>query len=319
MKNTLIAKKDIRNMSIDEIDNYGSDIQEKMKNTSNNILAKTDMVSTGNIKQELNEMYDISTKHKRLMVPIIGKPLQKIRNLTTNYTKIQSRLDSIESNMTAQKDRIDEYIGYMTEQTDSLDGIVENLRDCEQSLNIYAEELSNEEVVDNTRVQAVASRLRNINATRIMAEQAHAEALMIMAEQREAKRQLDSVIRNAIPAIQMQVVNTVGIRVNKETQEIISRTRDIMGNIVVQNATEVKNMAEQLQSNRTKSMVDDDKLLEAQRILEDTLKFVTEAADLEAKNNLRIVTELQDKAQSNAEYIDALKNKIGDCNKISSI
>lgn len=319
MKKELVIANDIRNMSIDEIDNYGSDIQENMKNASNNILAKTDMVSTGSIKQELNEMYDISTKHKKLMVPIIGKPLQKIRSLTTNYTKIQSRLDSIESNMSAQKDRIDEYIGYMIEQTESLESIVSKLRTCEQNLTEYSQELDSEIVIDDARVQAVASRLRNINATRIMAEQAHAEALMIMAEQREAKRQLDSVIRNAIPALQMQVVNTVGIRVNKETQEIISKTRDIMGNIVVQNATEVKNMAEQLQNNRTKSMVDDDKLLEAQRILEDTLKFVTEASKLEAKNNMRIVAELQDKAQSNAEYIDMLKNKIGDSNKIASI
>lgn len=319
MKKELITINNMRNMSIDEIDNYGSDIQEKMKDTSNNILAKTDMVSTGSIKQELNEMYDISTKHKKLMVPIIGKPLQKIRSLTTNYTKIQNRLDSIELNMSAQKDRIDEYIGYMIEQTESLDSIVSRLRTCEKNLTEYSQELESETVVDNARIQAVASRLRSINATRIMAEQAHAEALMIMTEQREAKRQLDSVIRNAIPALQMQVVNTVGIRVNKETQEIISKTRDIMGNIVVQNATEVKNMAEQLQSNRTKSMIDDDKLLEAQRILEDTLKFVTEASKLEAKNNMRIVTELQDKAQSNAEYIDMLKNKIGDSNKIASI
>lgn len=311
--------KDIRDMSISEIDNYGADIQEIMKDASASILNKTNMISLGDTKQELNELYDISNKHKKIMLPVVGKPLQRIRSLTTNYSKIQNRLDSINNAMEAQKERIDEHIEYMNEQIKNLDSILENLRDCENNLDVYAHELDESNLSDQTMIQAVSSRLRNINTTRIMAEQAQAEALMILAEQREAKRQLDEVIKNAIPAIQMQAVNSVGMRVNKETQEIISKSRDIIGNIVVQNAMEVKNMAEELQNNRTKSIVDDEKLIMAQGILEDALKCVTEASELEAKSNMRMIGELQEKTKHNKESIKILKNKIGKSNNITSI
>lgn len=52
--------KDIRKMTIDEIDNYGSEIQENIKDVSSTILDKTNMISMGSIKESLNEMYDIS-------------------------------------------------------------------------------------------------------------------------------------------------------------------------------------------------------------------------------------------------------------------
>lgn len=39
--------KDIREMTIDEIDNYGSEIQENIKDVSSTILDKTNMISMG--------------------------------------------------------------------------------------------------------------------------------------------------------------------------------------------------------------------------------------------------------------------------------
>ena len=134
---------------------------------------------------------------------------------------------------------------------------------------------------------------------------------MIIGEQREAKTQLEQVIRNALPAIQIQAVNSVGIRVNKETQDIIAKTREITGQIIVQNATDVKNMAVELQKNRTKSIVDDEKLIKAQEILNEALEVVTKASELEAETNVRLVKSLSEKATNNKEFIDRLSSKLG--------
>lgn len=313
------AVEKLRTMSVKDIDNYGADIQQTMTDTSKSILNKTNMLDLGNTKDELNELYDISNKHKRLMVPIIGKPLRKLRDLTRNYAKIQDRLDGISDAIESQKSRIDEYVGYMEEQIDNLEFILGDLRVCEANLDTYVRELDGEQNTDQTRVQIVATRLRNINTTRVIAEQAQAEAMMILAEQRESRRQLDEVIKNAIPALQIQAVNSVGIRVNKETSEIIGKAREITSNIVIQNATEVRNMAEELQKNRTKSIVDDDKLMEAQHILEEALKSVTEASKLEAGSNLRMIRDLQEKTKSNQESLGMLKNKLGESNKVASL
>lgn len=301
--------KNIAQMSLTEIDSYGADIQQVMTEASTNILSRANMFELGSTKDELNELYTITKKQKQLDLPVIGRPLKKFRSLTSNYSKVQTRLDSIQVKISEQQVRIDEHMGYMQEQIQNLDSVIKDVRECENELSEYSQELQGSP--DEARLQAVASRLRVINSTRVIAEQAQAEAMMIFAEQREARNQLEQVIKNAIPAIQIQAVNSIGIRVNKETHEMIDKTREIVGNIIVQNATDVRDMAIKLQNNRTNSIVDDDKLLKAQDILRDAISIVTEASKEESKTNLRMTKELRQAAEDNQIVLEQLKAKIG--------
>ena len=310
-QNDITLKKNIeklRKMSVSEIDTFGSDIQQVMSETSNNLLAKANMVDLGDTHESLDKLSEVVKKQKKLL-PVLQTPLRKIKKFQGNFVKVQSRIDEISTALETQQSRIDEHIVYMEEQTSNLNKIINELRLCEDSLSEYISDVSGD--TDQTRYQAASSRLRMINGTRIIAEQAQAEALMIIGEQREAKTQLEQVIRNALPAIQIQAVNSVGIRVNKETQDIIAKTREITGQIIVQNATDVKNMAVELQKNRTKSIVDDEKLIKAQEILNEALEVVTKASELEAETNVRLVKSLSEKATNNKEFIDRLSSKLG--------
>lgn len=300
-------KDKLRKMSIDEIDTYGSDIQQVMSDASNELLNKANMVELGDTRDSLDKLSEVAKKQKK-MLPILQTPLRKLKRFQGNFIKIQSKIDEIEDALTKQKTRIDEHVDYMEKQIKNLGGVVSNLQICENSLSEYAKELEDEP--DQGRLQAVTSRLRMLNSTRIIAEQAQAEALMIVGEQREAKAQLEQVIRNALPAIQIQAVNSVGIRVNKETQDIIAKTREITGQIIVQNATDVRDMANELQANRTKSIVDDDKLIKAQEILTEALEHVMKAAETETETNKRLIKSLSEKAADNQKYINMLSDKI---------
>ena len=310
-ENNIVVEENInklKNMSISDIDTYGADIQQVMSETSTNLLNKANLVDLGDTHDSLDKLSEVVKKQKK-MLPILQTPLRKIKKLQGNFVKVQSRIDEIGNALESQQSKLDEYIIYMEEQTSNLDKVLSDLRVCEQSLQEYAQTL--EDDTDKVRYQAVSSRLRMINGTRIIAEQAQAEAMMIIGEQREAKVQLEQVIRNALPAIQIQAVNSVGIRVNKETQDIIAKTREITGQIIVQNATDVKNMAEELQKNRTKSIVDDEKLIKAQEILTEALEVVSKASAVEAETNMRLVESLSDKAKDNKRFIDELSSKLG--------
>lgn len=312
--NTVNSNKDvedqlnkIRDMSISDIENYGADIQKIMSEASNNLLAKSTLVDLGDTRNELDKLSDVAKKQKK-MLPLLQTPLKKIKKFQGNFVKIQSKIEEIETSLEIQQNKIDEHLIFMEEQVKNLTYVVNDLKVCEDSLYEHTKDLTND--TDQTRLQVVSSRLRMLNSTRIIAEQAQAEAIMIISEQREAKMQLEQVIKNALPAIQIQAVNSIGIRVNKETQDIIDKTREITGQILIKNATDVKDMAIALQKNRTKSIVDDDKLIKAQEILNEAIGVVVKAAENEANTNIKLVENLRAKVDESQKGIDMLSNKL---------
>lgn len=297
----------LRSMSIIDIESYGSNIQQAMSQTSKTLLERANMVELGGTQDKINELQDVVKKHNKLL-PILQSPLRKLRKFSNNFVKVQERLDEIEQSLTEQCDKLTSYVSYMEEQVSNLNGLAAELRVAEDSLSDYAKQLEGIPE-ESLRLQSVTSRFRAITSTRVMAEQSQAEALMIVGEQREVKAQLEQVIMNALPAIHIQAVNSVGIRVTKETQDIIKKTRELTGNIIVQNANDVKTMAIELQNNRTKSVVEDDKLLKAQNILNEAMNEIINASEQEAVINKRLSDSLRERAKENKKFIERLTEK----------
>ena len=109
-----------------------------------------------------------------------------------------------------------------------------------------------------------------------------------------------------MPILKMQAVNAVGIKANKESIEIAEKTRKITGDLIERNATDVKNMVDKLQANRTSSVVDEEKLEKAQQILLEALESVAKASEKEAETNLKVAKNLRNKAQNNSKLITSL-------------
>jgi uncharacterized protein YaaN involved in tellurite resistance len=309
----------LRKLSISEIDNYGGSIQERISTNSDNILEKVQINELGDtqdgIRRSLEDLQDISTKQNKNL-PILGTALKRFKTFKGGYDKIQTRIDEITSTLENQQDKISLYIDYMLEQNESLDSSVKDLKIKEDSLYTYAEELQDGKESDQIRLQAVSNRLHLLSGTRVNAEQAQIETLMIVKQQQESKYQLQKVVQNVVPILKMQAVNAVGNRVNKETLELMKKTREVTGKIIEKNAQEIKNMAVALQDNQTKGAVDDTKLLNAQKTLTEALEQVTRASQLEAEANLRITNELREQSSRNREFINNLKITNSDVNEV---
>lgn len=297
----------LRNMSIMDIERYGSDIQEAMSESSKVVLSKVNMIELGGTQEYIDELGSVVKQHKKLL-PILQSPLRKLRKFSNSFVKVQGRLDEIEGALEGQCDKIGAYLEFMEEQQGNLGVILKSLRTAEDSLADYAGQIQNIPE-ESLKYQSVTNRLRTITDTRVIAEQTQAEALMIIGEQREVRQQLEAVIRNAIPALHIQAVNSVGIRVTKETQEIINRTRELTSDIIVQNAKDVGEMAKELQQNRTKSIVDGDKLMKAQSILTETMKIIADTAEHEALINQKLSDGIRETAKANQKYIEQLAVK----------
>lgn len=296
----------LRTMSLQDIDNYGASIQDMIGEKSSEILQKTNLNEINSTKESLDELQAIVDKQnkgaKKAFLPIV-------RRFTGGYVKVEKRIDSINDALIEQKNKLDKYVTYMVEQSDSIKKAVETLRQYEDTLQAYADELDVEGDTDQIRLQAVANRLKLITGTRVNAEQALIESLMIIKANQESKYQLCQVVQNVMPVLKMQAVNAIGIKANQESIEIAEKTRKITGDLIEKNAVEVKDMVTKLQTNRTSNIIDSDKLNNAQQILIDAIESVAKASEQEAKANLDVAASLRENAKINEKYINALKDE----------
>lgn len=302
----------LKEMSLSEIDKYGSDIQKMISDKSCEILEKTQMNELTDIRDGIEELNEVASKQKS-MIPVLKTPIRKLKHFKNGFEKIQNRIDDVTKSLENQSDLISKSIEDMSKQCENIEKAVNELRIKEDSLVIYSEELK--EDTDGIRLQAVSNRLSLISGTRVNAEQAQLEALMIIKSQQESKYQLEKVIQNVIPILRMQAVNAIGIKVNKETLKIMKKTREVTGKIIEKNAQDVKDMVTELQSNRTSGVIDENKLLSAQNMLNEALEIVAKASETEASNNIRIAQELRETAKGNTQRIKELNMMLGDKNE----
>lgn len=302
---SVIDTSKLRQMSLRELENYGVSIQDNIDEKSSEILRKAHMSDLGNTQESLDELQEIVTKQKK-MLPTSVSPLRAIRRFAGRYEKVERRIDQISEAIETQRNKLDEYVTYMIEQNENMGRAVGALKECEDNLMAYVDELQSENITDQVRLQAATNRLKLITGTRVNAEQAQIEGLIIIKANQESKYQLEQVTRNVMPILKMQAVNAVGIKANKESIEIAEKTRKITGDLIERNATDVKNMVDKLQANRTSSVVDEDKLEKAQQILFEALESVAKASEKEAETNLKIAKNLRDKSKNNSDLIKSL-------------
>lgn len=303
---SLVDIDKLRNMSLKELENYGVSIQDNIDEKSSEILKKAHMSDLGNTQESLDELQEIVTKQRKLL-PTSVSPLRVIRRFANKYEKVEKRIDQINDAIEAQRNKLDEYVTYMMEQNENMGNAVVKLKECENSLIVYVEELQGENNTDQLRLQAAANRLKLITGTRVNAEQAQIEGLMIIKANQESKYQLEQVTRNVMPILKMQAVNAVGIKANQESIEIADKTRKITGELIEKNAEDVKNMVDKLQKNRTSSVVDEEKLAKAQQILIEALESVAKASEKEAETNIKVARNLRENSMSNSKFIESLK------------
>lgn len=293
----------LKSMSISEIDKYGSDIQKMISDKSCEILEKTRMSELSGIRDGIEELNEVAGK-QRNMIPVLKTPIRKLKHFRSGFEKVQSKIDDVTTSLEQQSELISQSIEDMSRQCENMEKATKELKVKEDSLLVYAEKLKDD--TNKVKLQAISNRLSLISGTRVNAEQAQLEALMIIKSQQESKYQLEKVIQNVIPILKMQAVNAIGIKVNKETIKIMKRTKEITGKIIEKNAQDVKEMVTDLQVNRTSSVIDESKLISAQQMLNEAMEIVAKASEDEANINLRIATEIRENAKDNEKRIQEM-------------
>lgn len=118
----------VKAMSLKQIDEYGSTIQDMIGSKSTAILQKATVNDTGaTMKKGLDDLQDVVDKQRK-MLPTSKSPMRLFRKFTANYTKVEKRIDDISDVLNEHKEKLDKYVQYMMEQSQGLGEAVKTLR-----------------------------------------------------------------------------------------------------------------------------------------------------------------------------------------------
>lgn len=305
VKVTKSELKNIDKLSIKELESFGTNIQSEIDNNCTTLLNSVRVSDLGDTGDKLDELQSIANKQKQIMLP---GPLKKfsLTKITNKYIKAQDKIDNITTSIEKQRDHLTVVIDGMIEQATNLSNATSELKNCEAQLNAYVDYLQEKQDPDQIRLQVAANRLKLITSSRVNAEQANLQALMIIKSNQESQYQLNEVIQNVVPILKMQAINSIGIQANKDAVSIANKTKKITGELIVKNANDIKDLANELEKNRNSSPIDEQKLQEAQDILTSAIQTVNKASLLEAENNIKVSKKLAESAAMNQTYIKAL-------------
>lgn len=303
--NEVMNVDDMEKLSLKELEQYGTNIQSEIDTNCTNLLNSVTASQLGDTGEKLDELQLVANKQKKMLLP---GPLRKftLTNITNKYTKAQDKIDNITTSIVQQRDHLNVIIEEMINQTTNLKNAASKLKAVENELTEYTTYLKDKDDADQIRLQIASNRLKLITSSRVNAEQANIQALMIIASNQESQYQLNEVIQNVVPILKMQAINSIGIKANKDAIEIANKTKKITGELIVKNANDIKDLANELENNRNSSPIDEMKLQQAQTILSSAIESITKASAMEIDNNLKISKQLSETAQNNQKYIEIL-------------
>ena len=304
-KNTDLANK-FSGLSIQEIEEFGSDVQLEITDTVNKILNDTKCIDVGSVGNSLNELAVVANKTTNSLTGNLFAI--KIKKWIGRFDSIVDRLDTLEEGLDTSRKNLNTLLNALIDSKDYLSEQATKLKDLETSLGDYYTTIENDE--DGLRKQAVANRLKTLTTLRVVTEQEVLKTVLVIQENKEITHQLGEAIINIMPMFKVQMMNTLALKANREALEIKKQLKKVANDLIIDNAKEIAKAADELIENRKSAIIDPKNIEEANSILQKTIEKVVDAAFVEADGNMQVVMSLRNSAeQLNNLRVKALENK----------
>lgn len=312
-------------LSIDELDAYGNETQVAINDTMKSILDDSRVIDLGSAGERLKELADVSKSTKKVLQ--LKGPLATLSKIVGKYDRIESQIDVLEVNVDDTVNKLNRTLQNLSLNNQALSNYVSNLKEKEEVLREYIELLEERDDLDQTRLQVVVRRLKDITTLRMMAEQNQVTSIVNLQENKEAARQISEIKTNIIPIIRMQLINKIGSKVAAEAllvkQEIYKYTNDL----VLTNAEDMSKTADALIESRNTSVYSMENFEKSCDIMISTIERVANSAKLETESNKEIISRMEKTARKMNDLVQSqfleMANKsdlklesIGDAEKI---
>lgn len=292
--NNLITKESMNSMSLEAIENYGSDIQLTISDQMTSMLKHTkaiDLDQTGKSLSDLSvETGAISKKMSAFeKFPVIFKT----KKWLAKYDDVEGRINSLETGIEMEKTRLNTTLNSLYESLQFMQGSLKDLESCQAELEQLVDYYK-ENDADGLKLQASVHRLQIITTTVAVVKQECAKTILIIKENKEVTSQLAEAADNLIPIFKVMMMNVLGAKTNAEAVKLKKNLSKVANKVIIENAKQIEQTAEDLIRGREEPLISAKTVQEANSILQNAIAKVQSSALSEVSSNMDSIAQLQD-------------------------
>ena len=267
-------------MTVQDIEGIGADIQSDISESMTGMLKQAkliDLDSAGSKLQELSEVADSATRKGKLSsLPIFRSP----KRWLSRYESVESKLTSIGESIDAEQEKLQGVLNSLMESKDFLREKSDELCNCGVELQGYIDWLkANPDAdEDGLKMQAAVNRLKVISTTEAVVKQEIVKSVLVIQENKEIQQQLNEA-------------NLEAVKIRKAMIKTANR-------LVVENAKQIEKTADELLTGRQESLISPQSIMEANKILQDTVKKVLDSSKSETAQNMALIESLKASSDS---------------------
>ena len=294
MSKNIIIKENLDSMSLENIENYGSDIQLNISDQMSVLLHHTKAIDLDQTGKSLSDLSVETNSISKKVTAIEKLPVVlKTKKWLARYDNIEGRIDSLESGIELEKNRLNSTLNSLYESLQFMRGSLESLESCQSELQQMVEYYK-ENDNDGLKLQASVHRLQIITTTIAVVKQECAKTVLIIKENKEVTSQLAEAADNLIPIFKVMMMNVLGAKTNAEAVKLKKNLSKVANKVIIENAKQIEQTAEDLIRGREESLISVKTVQEANNILQSAINKVQSSAMIEVDTNLDAINQLQD-------------------------
>lgn len=284
----------IRNLSLEEIERYGSDVQADISESMSQLLQDTRCIDLGQTGNYLAELSSTSNSITRNLEPRgIFKPFVKAKNWLAKFDNIEASIDSLDKNIQKEQEKLNTVLNGLYQSKEVLVDKLNDLTRVENDLSEYVGYLKDSEEDDGLKLQAAVHRLKVITTTIAVTKQEINKTVLVIRENKEITNQLMEASENLVPMFKTMMMNVLATKANAEAVELKKSLVKTANKLVLDNAKQIEKTASDLIEGRMDTLIAPQTLTEANAILQRTIEKVIDSAKSETTTNLELITSLK--------------------------
>lgn len=291
----------IKNLSIEEIEKYGSSVQKDISDSMTQLIKDTKCIDLGNTGNYLAELSNTSGNITKNLEPKgVFKQVLKAKSWLARFDSIECSIEKLETNISKECDRLNQVLNGLYSSKEILSSKLNDLKKVQDDLSEYVEYIKDNlsEDEDGLKLQAAVHRLKVITTTTTLTKQEIGKTILVIQENKEITNQLMDASENLIPMFKTMMMNVLATRANSEAVSLKKSLVKTANKLVIENAKQIEQNAKDLIDGRNESLISPKTLSEANTILQRTIDKVIESSKSETSNNLELIDSLKASTES---------------------
>lgn len=286
----------MKDLTLEEIEKYGSDVQLGISESMTKLLQDTKCIDLGATGNYLAELSTTSNSITRKLEPRgIIKPFIKVKNWLSRFDNIENSIIKLDENIQKEQDKLNTVLNGLYQSKEILSDKLDDLIKVQNDLTEYVEylKINQSKEDDGLKLQAAVHRLKVITTTIAVTKQEIGKTVLVIQENKEITNQLMEASENLIPMFKTMMMNVLATKANAEAVQLKKSLIKTANKLVLDNAKQIEQTAEDLIAGRTESLIAPQTLTEANDILQRTINKVIDSAKTETSVNLELIDSLK--------------------------